>query len=465
MKINPYRSAHNQGGPAAPYSRPTLFRAAERLSEHIRLPLFRNGYALLFSGAATSGLGLLYWAIAARLYPAATVGLNSALVSAMLLLSGMAQLSLNNVLVRFIPVAGRDTRAIIVWSYLASALASMLLSVMFVIGVNTWSPALKFLLSEPAWLWTFTVAVVAWSLFSLQDSALTGLRRALVVPVENTIFSIVKIVLLVALAASLKQAGIFVSWIVPVAFSLLPINWLIFRRYVPYLTALPAQPANRIERRAILQYVGGNYLGTVLFLAYTNLLPILVANRNSPAANAYFFLPWMIAGGLQLIATNMTTSMVVEAAMDRTQVRAFSRRVLKQTLRLLLPLVIVIVVGAPWLLRLFGPTYASEGAALMRWLAAAALPNVLVVLAISIARVTNRSWLVVAINAAVCAITLSIAYFLLPIFGIVAVGWAWTASQVSLAIVLAATVMRSTLWSSAKPDEHSVPNGVLADDN
>src|SRR5205814_7849187 len=92
---------------------PALVRTVDRLTDHLRLPLFRNGYALLFSGAATSGLGLLYWAVAARLYPLATVGLNSALLSAMLLLSCMAQLSLNNVLVRFIPAAGHDTRALI----------------------------------------------------------------------------------------------------------------------------------------------------------------------------------------------------------------------------------------------------------------------------------------------------------------------------------------------------------------
>jgi O-antigen/teichoic acid export membrane protein len=450
MKTTFDRWTKDGGTLITPGRAPALVRVADRLSEHVRVPVFRNGYALLFSGAATSGLGLLYWVVAARLYPAAIVGLNSALLSAMILLSGMAQLSLNNVLVRFIPAAGRDTRALILWSYLASGLTAVLLSVVFVIGVDNWSPALQFLRSEPAWLWSFVMATVAWSVFSLQDSALTGLRQAVWVPVENTLFAILKILLLAMLAASLKQAGIFASWTVPVALSLLPVNWLIFRRFMPLPGAAKAQPDGGIERREILRFVAGNYLGTALFLAYTNLLPILVANRSGPAANAYFYLPWMIAGGLQLIAINMTTSMTVEAALDRTQLRVLSQRVLKQTLRLLSPLVIGLVVGAPWLLQLFGPTYSFEGAALMRWLAAAALPNVLVVLAISIARVTNRSWLVVAINASVCVVTLVIAYSLLPRYGIVAVGWAWLGSQVAVALVLAATVLRSTLRSGSR---------------
>jgi hypothetical protein len=53
----------------------------------------------------------------------------------------------------------------------------------------------------------------------------------------------------------------------------------------------------------------------------------------------------------------------------------------------------------------------------MRWLALAAPPNVLVVLAISIARVTNRSRWVVAINAAVCVITLALALAACPFPG------------------------------------------------
>src|SRR5437016_588970 len=53
-------------------------RLARSLVAHLRLPLFRNGYALLFGSAATSGLGLLYWVFAARFYPAELVGINSA---------------------------------------------------------------------------------------------------------------------------------------------------------------------------------------------------------------------------------------------------------------------------------------------------------------------------------------------------------------------------------------------------
>ena len=54
--------------------------------EHLRTPLYRNGYALIASTGITSILGLLYWAIAARTYDTETVGLNSSAISILIFL-------------------------------------------------------------------------------------------------------------------------------------------------------------------------------------------------------------------------------------------------------------------------------------------------------------------------------------------------------------------------------------------
>src|SRR5687768_6815166 len=76
-----------------------LMRAGGVLSHS---PLTRNGYALAVNAALTSALGLLFWVLAARLYPADEVGIGSALISSLITLSAAAQLNLGNVLVRFV---------------------------------------------------------------------------------------------------------------------------------------------------------------------------------------------------------------------------------------------------------------------------------------------------------------------------------------------------------------------------
>ena len=204
---------------------PLAALAGTRIGSHLRTPLFRNGYALLASSAATSALGLFYWVLAARYYPTETVGLGSALLSAMMLLSGIAQLSLNSVLVRFVPLTGRQTSRLIRYSYLISTAFAVLVSAIFLLGLEVWAPALKFMRADAGWQILFVVATVVWGIFALQDSALTGLRQALWIPLENTTFALAKIVLLVVLASSFQSIGIFTSWNLPVLISLLPINW------------------------------------------------------------------------------------------------------------------------------------------------------------------------------------------------------------------------------------------------
>lgn len=414
----------------------------ERLTVHLRTPLFRNGYALLVSGVAAAGLGVIYWALAARYYSPETVGLNSAVVSAMLLLSGMAQLSLNNVFIRFLPVAGQSTSPLIAYSYLYSAGAAALLSIVFLWGLDLWAPALKFIASNPSWRLMFGLATIVWTIFALQDSALTGLRQAVWLPLENISFAVLKIVLLVALARALPGGGIFVSWIIPVAISLLPVNLLIWKFLIPRHPATLVDPSQPIAWRTIVDYAAGNYLGSLFFLASTTLLPLLVTNLAGATANAYFYPPWMIATGLQLVALNMTTSLTVEGSLAQSKLNAYCRRVIIQTARLLIPLAVIIFFAAPYILLFFGQDYAQAGAPLLRWLTLGTLPNAVIALSLSLARIKNQARVVVWIQGAFCGLGLGLSALLLPHAGITGVGIAWLISQASIALLSGLAYLR-----------------------
>jgi len=107
--------------------------------------------------------------------------------------------------------------------------------------------------------------------------------------------------------------------------------------------------------------------------------------------------------------------------------------VLVQSLRLLGPVVVALLLGAHWLLLAFGPEYAAQGEILVRLLALAAIPNILVVLYISVLRVENRGWNLVLVQAAQAVLLLGISYWLLPLWGITGVGAAALASQTIVA--------------------------------
>jgi Na+-driven multidrug efflux pump len=227
--------------------------------------------------------------------------------------------------------------------------------------------------------------------------------------------------------------------------SLIPINLLIFKWLIPRHIRATSERAAPITLRLIARFVGGNYLGSLFFLASTTLLPIMVTNLSGASANAYFYPPWMIVTALQLVAVNLSTSLTVEATLDRTQLHAYSRRVLVQIARLVVPLVILVFLGAPLILQVFGSAYAAEGSALLRWLALGVLPNILIALFISLARVQNRSGTIMLVQGTLSLLILGLSYLWLPTLGITGVGVAWLISQTLVALVLLVVWLRPIL--------------------
>jgi O-antigen/teichoic acid export membrane protein len=388
----------------------------------------------------TSLLGVAFWALAAHTYSAHEVGLNAAAISAMTLVSGLCSLGLSAVLVRYLPIAGTATRKLISASYALTAALSLVVGAAVALSSDLWSPSLSFL-SEPGWVVGFALATAGTTLFVLQDSVLTGLRSAQWIPVENSLFAGAKLALLLVLPALLPAAGPFVAWNAPLLPAIVLISYLIYRHLIPAERSFGA-----LERRTLIRMAAGNYGGNLFALAGNLYLPVLVANLANASEAAYFYVPWLFSLSLQLVAVNMMTSLTVEAALDMDAVRRLARQALRHSLRLVTPLVAATVVVAPWILLIFGQEYADAGAPLLRWLAIGALPNVIVTLAISVARIEHRGSIVVGFAAAHAVAVIALSALLVPEMGIVAVGIVWTGSQTVLALIALATILRPLLF-------------------
>jgi O-antigen/teichoic acid export membrane protein len=361
-------------------------------------------------------------------------------------LAGVSLLSLNNVLLRFLPVAGSATFRLIRSSYLVSGMTAAAVGLVFIAGTGIWSPALTFLRSEPAWLISFVVATSAYTIFALQDSVLVGMRRAIWVPVENGISSLLRVVLLLILAGSFIDAGIFASWNLPVALAVVVVTYFILGRLADDHAATTVELATPLSLRRLGRYALGDYVGALMWRAAGSLIPILVLNRLGAAENAYFFLPWVVFGAIQFAVIGSLRSLTVEAAMDQARIRSYCRRMMVQMLGMILPVVVVLALEAPRLLQLFGSDYAREGESLLRWLAFASIPAAIVTLALSIARVQERPRILALVSAGAAIPLLSLSYVLLPDFGIRAVGIAALITYASLASVLLATMLRPLLF-------------------
>ncbi len=421
--------------------------APSALRRHLKDPLYRTSYLLTIGSGITAVLGLVFWTAAARSYPAHVVGINSALISATVLVSGVCQLGLGPVLVRYLPATGHRARTLVIRAYATTVLLSLILGAAAGLTSPLWSSSLGFVGHSAAWLIGFTLATACWTVFQLQDFVMTGLQAPQWVPLENSLFSLAKLVLLVVFVGALPLAGPFVAWNAPVGLVVLGVTLLIFRRLLPGVRRSPT--GSNVSARRLMRTAAGNYGASLFSIGVLYLTPVLVTNITNPTETAYFYAPWTIIAGIGVISVNASTSMTVEAALNEDQLGQLFRRSLAHAMRLLLPVVAVTIAAAPLVLSIFGHRYAHAATPLLRLLTLALLPNAVVSLGLAVGRIQQRAWLLLITQAAEFVPLTVLVLVLVPSHGIVGVGIAFLASQSAVAAGLLATNLRPLLTRRA----------------
>ncbi|MEU6818696.1 lipopolysaccharide biosynthesis protein [Streptomyces sp. NPDC046860] len=421
-------------------------------------PLFRNAYALMVNTGISAVLGLGFWLAAARYYSESAVGQGSAAIAAMKLLAGLTAVTLTGALARFIPVAGRSTARLIFRTYAGSSLVVAVAAGVFLLTLHMWGPSYRFLHGPVSGL-GFIAAVVAWNVLTLQDGVLTGLRSAPWVPVGNTVFSSVKLGLLVAFAVAIPAAGVFVSWVAAIATSVIPLGWLVFRRLVPRHTAATEGRAHPPTLREIGRFLAGDYTGSLFSLGVVYLVPVIIASQVSAEDNAYFYITTTIGGTTNLLAVNMGASLTVEGSHDPARLAANTRAALKRMARIMLPVAGVLFVGAPWILGVFGAGYADAATPLLRWFAVGAVLRVVMETYFAVLRAQSRTAGLAWLQGLLCVLVLGLTLLLLPRMGLTGAG---VAEISSLAVIVAVAAPR--LWRVVRAGPVTgAPDGDLAD--
>ncbi|MEU4063831.1 lipopolysaccharide biosynthesis protein [Streptomyces wedmorensis] len=394
--------------------------------------MFRNAYALMLSTGVSAALGLGFWLVAARYYSEEAVGQGSAAIAAQRMLASLTATTMIGAVVRYVPRAGRATGPLVLRMYLVSTVVVALACGVFLLTLDRWGPSYAPLGTVSAGLF-FTASCVGWALLTLQDGVLTGLRRAIWVPVGNAVFSLGKLVLLVVLAAGLPVLGVFVSWSAAIALSVVPLGWLVFRRLIPR-QARADRDREPPGLREIGRFMAGDSVGALFSLAMINLLPVMVAVRFDAAHNAFFYTAYTVGGTMEFMAINMASSLTAHASHSPESLAEGVRGALRRMVLLLVPVVLFLVVLAPLLLTPFGADYAENGTTVLRLLAAAALPRVAVELYIGVLRVQGRTGVLAVLQGAMCALVLGSAVVLLGPLGISGAGYAVLGSMTLMAV-------------------------------
>jgi O-antigen/teichoic acid export membrane protein len=424
-----------------------LTSRVRQVQTHLRDPMYRTGY-LLMGGTLVSALfGFLFWTITARLFTAREVGISSSAVAALAFVSGFCELGLNNILTRYVPSAGSARRSVVLAAYTASFAVCAIIGTAAALTSPLWSHSLAFIGQSPGWSFVFIGAVATWSIFGLQDSVLTAVRATHIVPIEALGYAVGKVVLLFPLAWLLPHMGPFIAWTIPTPIGIVIVSRIIFLKLMPRRgpTAAGDAPSRLPERRQLAYIVSTSFVGSIFLQAAWFLTPVIVTNLVGPVQEAYFYVPFTFLVALNTLTVNTMTALTVEAATDEGHVYQLARRSLLNSWALLTPAVIVLLVGAPLILDLYGPAYSHAGTPLMRLLALSMFPSALTSIGIAVARILNQNQWVLWIQAVPSLLQVGLTVVFVRGGDIAGAGWAQLIADGFGALVVGVGLLRPLL--------------------
>ena len=400
----------------------------------LRTPLYRNAVFLMANTIANNFFGFLFWMVVAWFYATSEFGMATALIAAAMLIANLSTLGLDIGLIRYLPEARGQENSMVNSSFSITAGLAVVISLIFLLGLGLWSPALGFLTESMFFSIAFILVAVFFALSLVMNNVFIAKRSAKYMLLRNVVYGVVRLGLPAIFAVFFGVFGIFASWGVA-AFIALVVGWIFFmRKILPDYR--PRLSASRTVVNDIFHFSFGNYIGGILAMLPTFLLPIMLVNLASPELAAYFYVSWMIAGILFVVPQAVATSLFAEGSHFRDR---FSGDI-KKSLRLILILVTIGIIALFFfgniLLLLFSAEYSSNAFDLLRILAISAVFVSINGVYFTIKRVEKKVVPIIIISAFTTIMTLGVSYVLVPSIGLIGVGLGWITSQgvVSLAI-------------------------------
>lgn len=389
-----------------------------RLRAVMASSLLMNAFYLMLSTLVVAAMGFVFWVVVTRTYDTVAVGLATTLLSVSGLLSLLGLAGFDTTFVRFLPRSPQKNEYINSGLVLV-AVVSAILAVGVGIALPMLSPSLSFL-NAPMALISFVFFTVVSSLNILTNAVFMAFKHAKYILIINTLFSVFKVllpllglgggaVMIFSLAGSAQLLGLVLSLI-----------WM--KRNFGYRFA----PQLHLDvLRVVRKFSLSVYASSILNLLPPTLLPLIIVHHMGPSQAAYYYMAFTIAGVLYTIAYASMQSVFVEGSHDQADLRAHVTKAAKLIAVLLLPAALLTAAASSLWLKAFGQEYAHSAATLLRIFALSALPVAVYSALGAIFKVTKHLQGVVGMNVVYAVVILGLSYWLVPRFGLVAVGWAW----------------------------------------
>lgn len=390
--------------------------------------LYRNSIYLMLTTLISAGFGFFFWMINARLFSAEQIGLATALISLMTLISNFSLVGLNLGIIRYLPTAVNKTDKIN--TVLSTIVITTLISAaIFFLGLEYFFPNLLFLRGDILFLLLFFVITLFYSLDFISNSIFVAYRNTKYVLYKSLIGNLFK----VAAPFVLIALGTYAVFISATFGSVLTFLISLFILYKVFGHRFHFSIHKSILRK-MSKLSFGNYVASFMATLPVTLLPIMINHQLGPKQAAYFYLDMMIVNLLNIIQHSMNQSLFAEGSHNGNALKENVIKSLRLIAILLIPAIIGVFIFGGYVLNIFGKEYSTEGVQLLYLLSLSTIFIAINTTLSSILNVKGKVHLILFMCFIGASILLTLSYIALP-HGLLVLGSALLVGEILISII------------------------------
>ncbi|MET0414552.1 MAG: sugar transporter [Actinoplanes sp.] len=405
--------------------------------------LARNSVLIMASTVATSGLGYLFWMLAARQLPPPVIGTSTALISAGTVVSMVSNLGVGHMFIQRLPGAGSAAWSRTVSAGLLLGCAATAATAFAAAAVLPGLAANFAFLGGAGAAAALLVCAIALTASTLLDYVYVAHRSSHGMLWRNLALAGGKVAALagLTLAGLNTPAAVLLAWTVPS----LAVSARTLRSGLTRLQPgwRPDTSGIGVEWQHVRGALTGHHLINLCQAGPAAVLPVLVTARLGTAENAHFYVAWMTASVLFMVSPAVASALYAERSNDARA--ATLPRAAAVTFAVIGGPALLLFLGGGWILGLFSAGYAAEGEMLLKILVLAAVPDAITNLAVAHWRSRGLFRRCLRLNLLMAVTCLTLTWLWLPGPGIEGAGIAWLTGQGAGALVVAGLAVRARL--------------------
>ncbi len=389
----------------------------------------RNSLFLITSTGVMALSGFSFWFVGARLYTTSQLGLSSTLMATATALAFFALLGLDNVLIRYLP-GSRTPNRIINTSIVATTLASVVLSIIFLCLLPLISPPLYQVLANPLHQLFFVTAMIFVSANTLTDNIFISFRSAKYVLYANSGQSLAKIVLPILLV-TYGAFGLFMAFALAITVATC-LSLAFLARYFNYRFR---PVADITTLRQVRKFSAGVYTSNIMGMLPFMILPIIITDTAGSDQAAFYNLAMAIAAMLYIVPRSTANALFAEIAKNPGSFAGQTYRISRQTAAITIPSGIILLILSHPLLTLFGSSYAHGATAALQVMVLSAPALGINVIIQTVLKVHHRLVSLSLVQITGTILMVALCWPLAARYGAAGGTWAWFIGQTVMALL------------------------------